>query len=206
MSLIHLAPIVEGHGEVNAVRQLLERTTHVVSTNCVANVLPPIRIPKAKLINDRDELLRAVDLATLKLRLLEGGHRVVFILLDGDDDPACILAPRILADVRRERPSVFVSCVIAVIEYETWFVAAAESLDRFLAAEFRDHIPTDPEGERRGKGWIQRFIAKTKYSETVDQVRLTSAFDINLARTRSRSFDKLCRELVALCVASNLVA
>lgn len=199
MTVIHVAPIVEGHGEVTAVRLLFERAASAVSTDCVVNVLRPIRIPKAKLINDEDELLRAVDLAALKLGVLEGGSRVVFLLLDADEHAACILAPSILATVRRERPAVVMKCVIAVNEYETWFVAGAESLAAFLIDDFRAHIPTDAESGRYGKAWIQRFFARPKYSETVDQVRLTSALDIRSARTRSRSLDKLCREMAALC-------
>jgi len=34
-----------------------------------------------------------------------------------------------------------------------------------------------------------------RYAETIDQVRLTTAMDLNLCRSRSKSFDKLCREL-----------
>jgi hypothetical protein len=33
------------------------------------------------------------------------------------------------------------------------------------------------------------------YAETVDQPRLTAAMDLQMCRERSKSFDKLCREL-----------
>lgn len=87
------------------------------------------------------------------------------------------------------------TCVIAVAEYETWFVASASSLARYLTPGFEASIPSDPEATGVGKGWIERFFIESKYSESVDQARLTAALDLNAARKRSPSFDKLCREL-----------
>jgi hypothetical protein len=90
-----------------------------------------------------------------------------------------------------------VSCVIANLEYETWFVAAAESLGEFLDISDNSSISSDPERDHQGKGWIQRKFRGIKYSETVDQPAMTKAMDLALCRQRSPSFDKLCRELEA---------
>jgi hypothetical protein len=57
--------------------------------------------------------------------------------------------------------------------------------------------PADPEQQRCGKGWIEHRFKGPKYSETVDQPRLTAAMDLHLCRQHSPSFDKLCRELEA---------
>jgi hypothetical protein len=95
----------------------------------------------------------------------------------------------------RERAHLDVVCVLPVIEFETWLVAGAAALDRFLRAGYREHVPHDVDAERAGKGWIQHFFAGPKYSPAIDQARLTAAFDLSEARRRSRSFDKLCREL-----------
>ena len=90
-----------------------------------------------------------------------------------------------------------VACILANVEYETWFVAAAESLRDFL------DFPADatnlqaPEKARSGKGWVQRHFKGPKYSQTLDQPRLTARMDLGLCRARSPSFDKLCRELEA---------
>jgi Domain of unknown function (DUF4276) len=193
-----IAPIVEGHGEVGAIRTLLQRTLGLVA-GCAAAVLQPIRIAKSKVVRDREELLRAVDLASLKLASTSADRKVVLLLLDADDDAACVLGPDLLATLRAERAHLDVACVLAVVEYETWLVAGAETLGGYLTAGFAEAIPEDPEAVRAGKGWIQHFFAGTKYSETVDQVRLTSSFDVTKARNRSRSFDKFCRELEKRC-------
>lgn len=86
------------------------------------------------------------------------------------------------------------ACVIANLEFETWFVAAAPS----LASELRlaaHEPPDDPEGQRLRKKWIEDRFRGARYSETLDQPRLTAKMDLNLCRARSPSFDKLCREL-----------
>jgi hypothetical protein len=56
-------------------------------------------------------------------------------------------------------------------------------------------IPEDPEGQRAGKAWVQKRYRGVKYSETVDQPAMTMRMDLSLCRSRSPSFDKLCREL-----------
>lgn len=199
MTVIAIAPIVEGHGEAESIRTLIERTIASMSNECVALVLQPIRVSKAKIVRDPVELLRAVDLAALKLGSTMVESKTVLLLLDADADAACILGPEMLRTVRSERAHLDVTCVVAAVEYETWMVAGAETLAELLTPDFARVIPEDPEMARVGKGWIQRFFAGTKYSETVDQVRLTARFDVAKARNRSKSFDKFCRELERRC-------
>ncbi|HEU5118811.1 MAG TPA: DUF4276 family protein, partial [Isosphaeraceae bacterium] len=89
-----------------------------------------------------------------------------------------------------------VACVLANPEYETWFVAAAESLRAYLRLADDETIPDDPEALRMRKAWIsQRFPGPLHYQETRDQPSMTRAMDLSLCRSRSASFDKLCREL-----------
>jgi hypothetical protein len=195
MSLSQIAPIVEGHGEVASVRMLLHRVfAEIIGAPVIPEVLQPIRVSKSKVVRDDAALLRAVDLAALKLAS-KGEAGLILLMLDADDDLACSLAPELLATIRRARSHLDVACVIAVVEFETWFVASAESLERYWHPEYRDAIPKDPEVANAGKGWVEKFYIEKKYSETIDQVRLTAAFDPAVARNRSRSFDKLCREL-----------
>jgi hypothetical protein len=53
----------------------------------------------------------------------------------------------------------------------------------------------NPESVGGCKEWLERWLPPAlKYSETVDQPALTSAFDMTLAR-RAPSFDKLWREV-----------
>jgi len=200
MSVLTIAPIVEGHGEVQAIRTLLQRAAASFESDCVVDVLQPIRVSKFKIIADDVELLRAIDLAKLKLSTRDQSGSVLLVL-DADRDAACVLGPRFRDLVRHERGHVDFFCVIAVIEYETWLVAGANSLDQLLVPGFREAIPPDPEGARCGKGWIEQFFSGRKYSETVDQARLTARFDLEQARLAAPSFDRLCRELAKRCVS-----
>ena len=200
MTRLRVAPIVEGHGEVNAVRILLERVWIEVVGGEYVQVARPIRFPRTKLVKpDAADLKRAVEFAVLKLR---GGSdpSLVLVLLDAHDDAACELGPRILKDASRSRPEIDLACVLANPDYETWFVAAANSLRERLRLPETVEIPEQPEQLKSGKMWIKRNSPRP-YSETVDQPALTRLMDLDECRKRSASFDKLCRELdrCALC-------
>ncbi len=200
MTALRIVPIVEGHGEVAAVRHLLNRIWYELLEGDALEILQPIRQPRFSLVKP-DDLLRAVRLARLKLREgrrneSEGGEvsEFVLLLIDAEEDAPCLLAPRLVEMVRNEEPEVDFACVLATPEYETWFVCAAESLGGHLALPNADTIPANPETTRSKKAWLQRYFRGT-YSPTVDQPRLTAAMDLALCRERCPSFDKLCREL-----------
>jgi hypothetical protein len=139
-------------------------------------------------------LLDAIDLAELNLR--EAGPRdpsLILVLFDADDDLPCVLAPQLISIVQSERAHLDVAIVLANPEFETWFAAAAELLtahfDLSLAA-----VEDRPESAGQRKGAVKRWM-RGRYSETIDQPRLTAAMDLHLCRGRSPSFDKLCREV-----------
>jgi len=194
--LIRVAPIVEGHGEVQAVRTLLQRIGVQLLGGAHVEVLPPFRCRRSNMVQSGGELERAIRLASLKLResASDPGASLILVLLDADDDLPCRLGPELLRKAQPSGAPYDVSCVVANVEYETWFVASAESLGDHLSAA-REQIPGAPEQARAGKAWIERFFRGPKYSETVDQPRMTAAMDLALCRSRSPSFDKLCREL-----------
>ena len=198
MSRIRIAPIVEGHGEVQCIRILLQRIWTELLKGEYADVVQPIRRPKSKLIQ-REGLSNAVELACLKLgpTAPSSDRSMVLILLDANSDPEppCKLGPTLLGYAHEAVSTADIACVIANVEYESWFVAAAESLGDYLDPASADRIPGDPEHARTGKGWIEHYFNGTKYSETVDQPRMTARMDLALCRSRSGSFDKLCREL-----------
>ena len=57
-------------------------------------------------------------------------------------------------------------------------------------------VPPDPEAIRGAKEYLQRqMLPGWVYSETVDQPALTRLLNLELARARSPSFDKLYREV-----------
>lgn len=194
MTDIVIVPIVEGHGEEASVRTLLQRIWFELLGGAHANILRPIRRPKSKLVQSH-ELSRAVELAALKLRSLETNDpKLVLILVDADKDPPCQLGPGILAAGLATHSDLDIACVVANVEYETWFVACASSLAPFITCR-ESEIPLDPEGSGAGKRWIASRFKGIKYSETVDQPRMTAMMDLFHCRERSPSFDKLCREL-----------
>lgn len=189
-----MVPIVEGHGEDLAIRILLQRLWTELLGGEHIEVLKPIRSHRTKMIQS-PELDRALGLAVLKLRTPPSSDpSLVLILLDADEDPACVLGPDLLRRARAQRTDMDISCVVAAVEYETWFVAAAPSLQGFLDLS-GGPAPEAPEASRSGKAWIQRRFKGVKYSPTVDQPSMTQRMDLLQARLRSPSFDKLCREL-----------
>lgn len=196
MSRLCVAPIVEGHGEDKAVRILLQRIWSELLGQDYIHVLRPIRGSRHKLVR-REDLERAITLAASKLELTcdPGDPRLILVLLDADSDPTCVLGPKLLSYAEEIRPDADVTCVLADVEYETWFVAAAESLRDFL--DFPETTADTLEKPRAGKRWIQKHFKQPKYSETLDQPRMTAKMDLALCRSRSNSFDKLCRELEA---------
>jgi hypothetical protein len=192
MSRLRIAPIVEGHGEVAAVPILLRRVWLDVGGEHL-HVLKPLRRPRTKLVRP-DDLGLAVELAARKLAEDSSpqGRDLILLLLDANGSPVCELAPQLLAWMKERRRDQDSSCILAQIEFETWFVAAAESLPDYLSF---DEAAVEAEAGRWGKGWVRKRLRKPSYSETVDQPAMTAAMDIQLCRRRSPSFDKLCREL-----------
>lgn len=200
MTSIVVCPIVEGHGEYEAARPLIQRVWTEVVGGQHAEVLRPIRVARGKLLIEQ-ELRKALELASGKLQQhpLTGAARLALLLIDGEGEPGCVLGPRLLSIIHRyTRGDLHYCCVVADVEYETWFVAAAESLTSWLDLSGDSTVPGDPERDRLGKGWIKKRIRRAKYSETVDQPAMTTAMDLHVCRRRSASFDKLCRELERL--------
>lgn len=196
MSRLHVAPIVEGDGEFHCVRILLDRVWRELVGGAYLQVLQPIRQPRTQLVRP-EGLRRAVQLALRKLAQLTVGDdpTLVLILLDADDDCPAQLAPRLLQEAGEVAPASRVACVLACVEYETWFVAAAESLANDLKLDSNVPVPEDPEGLKLRKKWIEDRFRKPRYSETRDQPALTARMDLARCQSRSPSFDKLYRVL-----------
>ncbi len=207
MKRLCIAPIVEGHGEVEAIRVLLDRVWREQLGGDYLEVLPPVRQPRSKLLRwDPDEAVstpnpieisRAVRFAAAKLQDRSDADvpALVLLLLDADRDCPARLVPLLTETVQQQAGRCDAAVVVANIEYETWFVASAQSLTDHL--EVTDEPPADPEQQRCGKGWIEERFRGPKYSETVDQARMTAAMDLQICRRKSPSFDKLCRVLEA---------
>lgn len=86
MSRLRVFPIVEGHGEDNSIRILLQRIWGELLGGEYIEVLKALRGKRLKLVNEK-ELERALDLAISKLRTNHSGDpEMVLILLDADSD------------------------------------------------------------------------------------------------------------------------
>lgn len=199
-----VAPIVEGHGEERSLRLLLERLRRELLSADYVDVLRPNRKRRDRLIHNKgDELAKAVEAAARELaaRPRDGIVSLILVLIDSDEDCAVALAASMQKIANATRPDARTACVVAVKEYETWFVAAAESLSEYLNVA-DDEPPINPEQQRCGKAWIEKRFLAPKYSETTDQPRLTAKMDLQICRERCPSFDKLCRELEKAMVGS----
>lgn len=190
---VQIGCIVEGHGEVEAVPILIRRVAGQLHPGMSIDMPRPIRVPATKLVKP-GELERAVELAARKI----GGHGAVFIIIDSDDDCPAQLGPALLERALRVRGNLPIAVVLAKREFESWFLAAAESLrgHRGLAAALQP--PPHPEAVRGAKAWLsQRMESGRAYSETLDQPALAARFDMDLAR-RADSFDKCYRDIARL--------
>ena len=186
---MNIGLLVEGHGESHAAPILVRRIADWLAAPCVVRSV--LRQPRSALLKS-GEVERAVTLLGNKV----GTGGAVLVLIDADDAPACTLGPALLARAQLARPDCRVGVVLAVCEYEAWFLAAATSLRgrRGLPADLE--VPPVPEAIRDAKGWLAERMPRG-YSPTADQPALTGVFDLELARA-APSFAKLIRELTRL--------
>lgn len=129
----------------------------------------------------------------------QGEVAAVLVLLDADDDCPARLGPQLLTRVKDARPDRSGSVVLANREFEAWFLAAAPLLRglRGLAGDLA--LPADAERPRDCKGWLSaRRTDGRAYKPATDQAALAAAFDMQMARQHSPSFDKLWRDVERL--------
>ena len=144
------------------------------------------------------ELERAVALAAAQA----GADGGILVLLDADRDCPAWLAPQLVERAARARPDRDVRVVLAKVEYEAWFLAAAESLAGRAGIDETLDPPDDPEAVRDAKGWLSaRMPPGRRYRETLHQASFSNMFDLDLARA-APSFDKLWRDVGSLIRAA----
>ncbi len=184
--MVVFVPIVEGHGEVQAVPALLHRLAQQANPTMPVRVNPPIRVKSGSFLNDPDYFRRQVALAAAKAAQTQG-H--VLILLDCEDDCPATLGPDLLRRARSVRADVDVRVFLAYREYETWFIAAADSLRGQAGLPDDLAAPADPERIRDAKGWFSQRMPQP-YDPIIHQIDFTRVFDLEQARTND-SFRRL---------------
>jgi len=190
--LARIIAIVEGDGEVEAVPVLIRRIASDVAPLTPPTVLRPIRIRRHRILKE-EELERYVSLAATRV---ENGGRIL-VLLDANGDCPAELGPILLGRARAVGRGRRIEAVVANCEYESWFLAAAESIagTRGVLPEITG--PAEPESIRGAKEWLDNRM-RGSYRPTADQAALTAGFDMAAARRRSESFDKMWRATAAL--------
>lgn len=181
--------VVEGHGEVEAARNLMTRLWADLG-------LPPViwAPPKrGRALNTQAGILQACAL----LRSEPECSRAL-ILRDEDDGCPASRGPEAAAWVAGEKLPFPVAVVLAHREFEAWFLPC---LPAMAGKEFRPGVRLspgtvftgDPEGTRDVKGWLSRQFPPGKaYKPTLDQLPLTRLIDFPMLRAAGvRSFGTL---------------
>ncbi|WP_084485701.1 DUF4276 family protein [Nocardia beijingensis] len=183
-----LAPIVEGHGDAQAVPILLRRLLERIGFYSL-RVAPPVRIPRDQMVREK-ELSRAIKLASLRVE----DFGAVIIVLDSDD--ACPV--ELAQSVSSAGEAAGAACPVVVIsaqrEYESIFLAAADSLAEVGLTKTGTPTIENPETIRGAKERIRSILIDGRYRETQEQARLTARIDLDEA-LRLRWLRKLDKEL-----------
>lgn len=192
--IFNLGCIVEGHGEIQAVPVMLRRLAQEWDPGLYLKIPRPFRAGRYKLVKP-GELERIVEIVARRLEI----PRAILILIDAEDDCPKELAPELLARARKARSDIPIGVVLAKHEFEAWFLAAIQSLGGRRGLGNNLPAVPDPEAISSAKELLTRNMSGSRsYSETLDQPALAAVFDMALARKRSDSFDKCCREVQRL--------
>jgi hypothetical protein len=190
-----IVPIVEGHGETEAVPLLLRRFCAERETITFLEVNKPLRVKAGSFLNDESYFRSHVLLASAKAAEESG---LVVILLDCEDDCPAEVGTRLLDKARSVRSDVEYLVVLAHREYESWFIAAAKSLRGHYGLPDDLSPPSDFEAIRAAKEWLGRRMSG--YDPLNHQASFTSQIDLEQAsaspsfkRFRDRIHDYLNR-------------
>ncbi len=182
-----IQPIVEGHGEVQALPVLLRRLR---DENDLAgfDIGTPIRKKHDQLIR-KETLQEAIHLARL-----QEDCAAILVLFEAEDDCPKKLGPQLLAWVKEAAGAIPSAVALAHREYETWFLAAMTSLRGKRGIRPNAEVLPNPEMPRDAKKKLeQQMRAGKTYKETIDQAPLSALFDLKSAYGNSRSFRHLIK-------------
>jgi hypothetical protein len=183
-----IAPIVEGHGEVQALPILLRRLAADLAPEIDLQLNPALRVKVGSFLAEDGGgyFDKYIELAARKAKVWP--RSCVLILLDCEDFCPSQLGPRILERAINCRRDVNYLVILAHREYETWFLAAAESLRGICGLPNNVCSPDNAESIRDAKGWLSRQMP-VPYNEPEHQPRMTTEFDFEKAK-QSHSFDR----------------
>lgn len=176
-----IAPIVEGQGEELALRVLVQCLLgeRFAGAPHVA-VDRPHRVPRGRMLKP-EHLGRVVELH--QRRVCQEGAGGVLVLLDLDDDDLADVRERVHAAGGRGDLQV----VVAVKEFEAWFLADVESLRAHRSVRVTAESHPNPEGVRGAKEALSDRML-VPYKETLHQPAFCSLIDLDLVERRCQSF------------------
>jgi len=184
-----IIPIVEGHGEVHAVPELIRRVLINLDEYQI-QVTRPKRLKRCRI---DDDLPRMLDYAAKDPRCA-----AIVVMVDADEECAQELAQKISKIARIRNISLPVATVCPNAEYETWLIASIDSIkgrpigQRGATIELGATCPEDVETISDAKKWLSDRMPKHfTYKPGQDQIALTTMMDLSLASERSRSFRRL---------------
>ncbi len=188
-----LVPIIEGHGELSAIPNLIRRWT-IECQRQYTEVSRPVRAPgRGGLV-----AVGGIERLVLLARKKPGCSRILAVV-DAHEALPCVEGPQLLARAEECAGTVPVAVVEAKCEYEAWIIASAETVRGVRGLPENLECPGDPDGIDDARGWLSgQMPAGRVYRPTLDQAALTEHINFALARSRSPSFDKLIRSLEAL--------
>lgn len=188
-----IAPIVEGHGEVRAIREIVTRIGLELLSGTWIEVAPPFRLDSGKM-RKPNELANAIRFAAARVQ----GPGGVLVLRDGDDaDVDCPVQLAEMLQPGKNLNSVKVEIVVAYREYESWFLAAADSLRTHPDVRDDAVAPTNPERRRNAKRELEKLMLES-YKETRHQPKFSALIDFKAASKNSRSFRRMIHAVECL--------
>lgn len=186
----HIALVVEGRGEREAVPMLVRDYLHSRSQY-------ELLVGKPLVANGRDKILKPGELERfVMLAASEPGACGVLVVLDAEGDPACERGPE-CSDRAAAATGLPTRVCLAVRQFENWIIGSAETV---FGADSEAQPLADPEG-RGASVEVERGLRPTKYNKPIHQPSLTKRVDIDLARSRCPSFDRLFRCIDELSLA-----
>lgn len=179
--------IVEGHGEVAAFPVLLWRLINEAQISGIF-IDEPIRRTQSQFRQEK-EIQKAVKLAKYRKKC-----DAIIILFDGEDDCPVKIAKDVKNWAQAVTGTTPCEVVVAYREYETWFLAAVESLRGKHGISKKASSPSHPEAKRGAKEALEEFMPQSNaYSETEHQKEMSRFFDMASAYRKNRSFRKLVK-------------
>lgn len=193
-----IKPIVEGEGDVAAVPALLRRLQFDYGLGAHdVQIARPIKW-KRSCFNSEPHVKRAVQLAKA-----EPDCTGILIIFDSDDDCPKTHSAHVAQWSKFEAGDIPCEVVMAHREYEAWFLATIESLRGHRGIRENAISEPVPESIRGAKEKLEtKMRPNMSYSETTDQVALTSHADLQTAYANCRSFRRLVRAFRSLLISS----